>query len=160
MWDALKIEVSKSPEILLFKRFKENFASTTHQNKDLHFPELPVDLLERKSEVIELCKNYLKQPFSRGDYKELVSLDLLYLSEGNDVEALEGFSFSRPGALHKACWMAKLLYAIKMDLLGTNILGELPKGAIFASCQLQKIRRFVQFVVFCYIPWWLTAPVP
>ena len=26
VWDALKIEVSKSPEILLFKRFKENFA--------------------------------------------------------------------------------------------------------------------------------------
>ena len=38
VWDALKIEVSKSPEILLFKRFKENFASIAHQNKDLHFP--------------------------------------------------------------------------------------------------------------------------
>ena len=105
VWNALKIEVLKSPEILLFKRFKENFSSITHQNKDLHFPELPVDLLERKSEVIELCKNYLKQPFSRGDYKELVSLALLYLSEGNEVEALEGFSFSRPDALHKARWM-------------------------------------------------------
>lgn len=87
VWDALKIEVSKSPEILLFKRFKENFASITHQNKDLHFPELPADLLGRKSEVIELCKNYLTQPFSRGDYKELLSLALLYLSEGSEVEA-------------------------------------------------------------------------
>ena len=33
-------------------------------------------------------------------------------------------------------------------------------GKIFRKGQLEKIRRFVKFVVFCYIPWWLTAPIP
>ena len=32
-------------------------------------------------------------------------------------------------------------------------------GKIFGKGQQEKIQRFVKFVVFCYIPWWLTAPV-
>ena len=32
-------------------------------------------------------------------------------------------------------------------------------GKIFGKGQQEKIKRFVKFVVFCYIPWWLTAPV-
>ena len=45
------------------------------------------------------------------------------------------------------------------DLLSNKISKELPKGTVFGSQQLQKIRRFVQFFVFCYVPWWTTAPV-
>ena len=157
VWDSLRIEASNSPEINLFKRFKENFtAITVHLKEDLDFPDPPPALLERKSDITALCQDYLKQRFSRGDYKELATLVLLYLSDGNDTV---GMPFNRPGALHKARWMAKLLYTIKMDLMGSIILKDLPKGAIFASQQLPKLRRFVQFVVFCYISWWLTAPV-
>ena len=32
-------------------------------------------------------------------------------------------------------------------------------GKIFGKGQQEKIERFVKFVVFCYIPWWLTAQV-
>ena len=66
--------------------------------------------------------------------------------------------FVRPGALHKAWWMSKLLYTTEMVLLSTKI-SDLPRGTVFASGQLDKILRFVQFVMYCYIPWWLTAPV-
>ena len=52
--------------------------------------------------------------FVRGDYKELVQLVLLYL---NDDDGLNFTKFERAGALHKARWMAKMLYAIKMELL-------------------------------------------
>ena len=158
VWNALNVEVSKNPEINLFIRFKENFSAITYQNKeDLAFPELHHSLLERKSEIIDLCKYYQNQTFCRGDYKELISLVLIYLSDGNNIES---FSFNKPGALHKARWMAKLLYSIKIALLCTKISKELPEGAIFTSSQQPKIQRFVQFVVFCYIPWWLTSPIP
>ena len=67
--------------------------------------------------------------------------------------------FYRPGAMHKARWMAKLLYAIKMVLLGSIIQRDLPKGQIFARGQLVKLKRFVLFTVFYYVPWWLTSPI-
>ena len=53
-----------------------------------------------------------------------------------------------------------MIYALKMDLLSSKIMKELPRGAVFAAQQQNKIQRFVQFFVFCYIPWWTTAPVP
>ena len=53
-----------------------------------------------------------------------------------------------------------MIYALKIDLLGSKILEELPRGAVFAVQQQKKIQQFVQFVVFCYIPWWITAPIP
>ena len=56
--------------------------------------------------------------------------------------------------------MSKLLFAIEMVLMSTKIATELPKGTVFGRGQLSKLQHFVQFVVFCYVPWWLTSPVP
>lgn len=64
-----------------------------------------------------------------------------------------------PGACHKARWMAKLLYSIKMVLLASKISDELPKGSVFVKHQIKKLQRFVRFAVFCYFPWWATATV-
>ena len=101
------------------------------------------------------CRSLLPKPFIRGDYKELVKLVLFYLGDASQ----ERLQFYQPGAMHKARWMAKLLYSIKMVMLAPKILSELPKGAVFGAGQLEKVRRFVRFVVTCYVPWWLTAPV-
>ena len=46
-----------------------------------------------------------------------------------------------------------------MVLLNKKIL-ELPKGTVFAAQQFSKVCKFVLFVVYCYVPWLLTAPVP
>ena len=56
--------------------------------------------------------------------------------------------------------MSKLLYSIKIVLLGDHILTEMPKDAVFGAGQYEKIERFVRFVILCYVSWWLTAPVP
>ena len=157
VWDALQIEVSKKPEVTLFERFKANFDNITHSDiTGLDFPVVDETLIEPKEEIIKLCKKLLPEKFTRGDYKELITLTLLYLSDENG----KGFTkFQRPGALHKARWMAKLLYTIKMVLLASKINEELPKGAVFAKNQLPKLIRFVKFAIFCYVPWWSTAPV-
>ena len=65
----------------------------------------------------------------------------------------------RPGALHKARWMAKLLYSLKIILLSEKI-NELPKGSVFGSGQFRKLVEFTQFFTFCYIPWWISCPLP
>ena len=130
VWGALKVEVPKKPEVTVFERFKENFDNLTHSDiSGLDFPLIDEQLDDMKNEITELCKMLLKQKFTRGDYKELVTLVLLYLS---DDKGKNFGSFNRPGACHKVCCMAKLLYAIKMVLLATKIREELPKGAVFA----------------------------
>lgn len=53
-----------------------------------------------------------------------------------------------------------MLIGTKMDLLNKSIVQNLPKGTVFGVGQQQKIKRFVKFVMNCYIPWWLTAPLP
>ena len=129
----------------------------THSDiSELDFLLIDEELADMKNEITELCKMLCKQKFTRGDYTEPVTLVLLYLHDNKG----ENFrSFNHPGTCHKACWMAKLLYAIKMVLLATKIREELPKGDVFAFQQLKKLNRFVQFATFCYFPWSTTAPV-
>ena len=127
VWDVMKIEVSKSPEIQIFQRFRKHFSTIETNCENLDFCVTPPNLTDKKDQIIEMCYNYLKQPFSRVDYKELVKLRLLYLG---DPAAKRNFaSFNRPGAMHKARWMSKILYAIKLDLLGSKLSNNL-KGNI------------------------------
>ena len=79
----------------------------------------------------------------------------------------ENFRFLKPGALHKARWMAKLLYAMRIVLLSSKIEVVLPPGAVFEASmakqrkcketQLDKLKRFVQFVLVVCLPWWVTC---
>ena len=168
VWDALNVETSKSPDVSVFKRFKDNFSNLSYNDTDnLNWTDCPPTLQEFKANTINVCKQFSKQKLYRGDYSELVSLTLTYLkAEESQAPSTRKSLFSKrktlfkqPGALHKARWMAKLLYAIKIDLLSIKIDTELPKGTIFSGCQQKdKIHRFVIFVVYVYVPWWLTAP--
>ena len=155
VWDALKIEASKSPDVSLFTRFKEQFATLTHS--DIQIKDIPECLKTKREAIISLCRDYsLLKNLHRGDYKELVSLTLLYLNADEDGHEVK---FQKPGALHKARWMSKLIYSIKIDLLSKQIMDNLPKGSIFSVAQKPLIERFVQFVIFVYVPWWLTCPI-
>ena len=84
VWDSLKIEVSKSPDITIFTRFKENYDAIEYADvADLDIPEVPASLNEKRVSIIQLCKEALalKQNIVRGDYKELVKLTLVYLQD-------------------------------------------------------------------------------
>ena len=47
----------------------------------------------------------------RDDYREFTQLALVYLDANDSV-----VTFQRPCALHKARWMAKLIYTLKIAL--------------------------------------------
>jgi len=123
VWNKLQIEALKSPEISVFQRFKQFFPSIPSTSENLDYLNIPETLSERKEEIVDLCHNYLKRFISRGDYKELVKLTLLYL--GDHTTKTNFAALNRPGALHKARWMSKLLYSIKMSLLGSSISNNL-----------------------------------
>ena len=64
----------------------------------------------------------------------------------------------RPGACHRARWMAKIIiYACKAVFLSDSDQGANTK--ILSRGQRPKVERFLRFVMYVYLPWWLTAPV-
>lgn len=159
VFNDLKIEVSKSPDILLFQRFRKNFDMIPHsgQISDLSIMKMGEFNVEQKAILYDLKKeaiNVLKSKidWTRDDYREFVELSLLFLNEFNGTN----IKFQRPGALHKARWMAKLLYSIKICVLEQQI-SILPPGTVTTSHQVSKIRNFVHFVVLIYSPWWTTC---
>ena len=48
----------------------------------------------------------------KGDYKELIDLSIFYLERKTD----DTFRFKSAGPVHKARWMGKLLYCVKLNL--------------------------------------------
>ena len=89
----------------------------------------------------------------RDDYKEFIELCTVFLN-GKLAECR--VIFKRPGALHKARWMAKLIYSIKICLFEHQI-QDLPRGTITTLQQVSKVRDFVNFVTLVYSTWWITT---
>ena len=106
---------------------------------------------EWRSEALQILKT--QKDLKRDDYLEFVELCILFL--GSD-DAVMSAKFKQPGALHKARWMAKLLYSIKICLLEAQI-SQLPQGTITAAHQVPKVREFVIFATLIYSSWWLTC---
>ena len=84
---------------------------------------------------------------ARDDYKELINFCIKFF--GGKI----AFDFRTPGALHKARWMAKLLYNFKICLLQSAI-EELPPSTNNATMvQLAKLKPFINFSALIYCPW-------
>ena len=122
-----------------------------------YYPALPETFKQRQEEITTLLRDSLNHPFLRGDYKELTELCLLSLTKGMEPV---NFTMIYPGALHKAKWMAKLIYSIKIVLLSNQIKEKLPHGEILTTNQIAKLERFMVFTVVVYVPWWIVCSVP
>ncbi|KAK6196345.1 hypothetical protein SNE40_001586 [Patella caerulea] len=105
----------RSPESSLFGRFRKNY-SALH-----HFPIQTIDLacvcdneeglmLADELRAVTLLQCEKDIDLRRDEYKELIELCTLFLNGHLEKEV----TFKKLGAIHKARWMAKLLYAIKI----------------------------------------------
>ena len=146
----MEIETSKSPDISLFSRFRDNFRFlSSDETESYQYAEDD----DRAEDIRFMCKRILASDSPiRGDYKEVLQLTLMYLDHGNTI-----FTIQAPGAIHKARWMAKILYSIKMLILNNKIIKELPKDAVFRTGQLNKLKRYVKFIIYVYLPWLYTC---
>lgn len=59
-------------------------------------------------------------------------------------------SFKKPGPVHRARWMNKAIYALKMYLFRQQL--------SLSSTEEKSLRKFCIFVVNTYLPSWYTAP--
>ena len=155
VWDSLNVEVSKSKDVSVFVKFRDNFNKLPHADSDA-FTYVDQDmnqfLIDQKVVVMEFLQRLREHPNAdqiliRCDYHELLNLCLAYLGGS------EGYSLHKPGATHKARWMGKLLYSLKIVLLEKHVVDV----KIVSKTQLAKIKRFVTFVIFVYVPWWYTC---
>ena len=103
---------------------------------------------ERQQEMANFFRESLTQSFTRGDYKELVQLCLLIITKGSEPK---NFKMRYPGALHKARWMSKLLYTLKILLLSGQIKEHFQKAETVTSNQKKNWNNllFSQFQYMC-----------
>ena len=62
---------------------------------------------------------------------------------------LEKFTFTKPGALHRARWMAKVIYAIKIMLFKSQF--KMTKQ------EQNSLKKFAIFAVHFYVPNWFVC---
>jgi len=161
VFNDLNVETSKSGEYMIFSRFKKHFDKVPHGSDETlsSFDKCSVAsdsttlalITEWQEKAVAVAEAVVQH--QREDYKEFTELCLLYL---DNVDKSRSFKFHRPGAVHKARWMAKILYAIKVVLLEKQI-SLLPKGTITTVTQQLKLRNFVNFVCLIYSRWWITS---
>ena len=84
-----------------------------------------------------------------------MELSLLYVGD----TSVPFKSFKKPGALHKARWMSKILYSIKIVILSPHITKAVGVKVCTNNTQFNRPQNFVNFVVYVYVPWWLQCPL-
>ena len=136
---------STGPEILFFKRFRENWSKLNHHEPKKQVVPIITASESLKTFISDQLKIATKLP--RDDYRELLNLASLMI--GLDIQ----FTIRKPGALHRARWMAKAIYSLKMELLfnGNEATMELTAG------EFQGMQRFNRFVVCIYLQSWFTC---
>ena len=110
------LPLSSSPNIQLFKRFKDNWEFIDQAKyEDASTDEVAAsgveDIQEKLIKFIEGVLTTETQP--RDDYRELMELTLLFLGRS----PTRGTRFRVPGANHHAWWMAKVIYTFKVWML-------------------------------------------
>ena len=144
-----------SPETTLFKDFQSVWSKI---NKDeyetLHLSE---ELLQdQREDVLRDLKDITgvssgASPKMRADYKECADLTIKALKGSMSHES----AFLKPGACHKARWMANVLYGVKMFMFRSQLLSM---GVITEDLS-EKLRRFTVYVTLYYVREWLTSTV-
>jgi len=85
---------------------------------------------------------HCEKEYPRDDYREFIHLAALMT--GLDVKV----TIRKPGALHRARWMAKAIYSMKIELLFKDNESVIN----LTASELQGIQRFNRFVVCIYLP--------
>ena len=104
-------------------------------------------LVKSRAELITKFQSCIAEGQPRDDYRELLELAIITLGSVPS----RGIRFMRPGALHRARWMAKVIYILKIYLFRSQL--------TLTTREKKGVRRFVNFALIMYIPACFGAPV-
>lgn len=150
---------SSGPEITIFKRFQKSWSGISQSNfrsyeiSTTANEKLSVDIIQ---ETIKFCTYHVTQKQPREDYKELLNLTIIFL--GGVPPG--GVRFRAPAGLHRARWMARLIYSFKLFIFGTTDANK--KDGLF-YLTVREETNIVEFLCFAigsgYIISWINAPL-
>lgn len=132
----ITVENSTSgPEIIIFQKFRDNWKNINSKNyKNFSADtEMFTKLKLIKGNILEFICVKLNQEQPRGDYKELLELADVFLNENKT-----NYNFKPPGALHRARWMSKIIYSIKLFMFKDEI------G--LSENDINGLRQFLLFI--------------
>ena len=138
---------SSSPYIPIFKRFKAAWSGVMHGNFRGLDEQPGTDKF--RTSALELLRENAGKVQIRDDYQELLELTMTVL--GHPPTKIHWRS---PGKVHRARWMAKLIYAIKIYWFRDQ-------RNVFNLTKMEEkhLHRFVQFGALLYTKAWTEAPL-
>lgn len=138
---------SSGPDIQLFKRFKTNWDKIDQSDYKTVIDDTTSNIVKNvAADRISFAQKQLQVYQPRDDYKELLHLTIIYL--GGVPE--KGILFRRPAGLHRARWMAKAMYCLKIFLFKHQFK--------LTGKEEEAVRDICIFTVMIYIKYWFQAP--
>jgi len=107
-------DVSKSPNMEMFGHFRDYWPRIDQSSFSTAMEDesMAVMIAPWKDDIIKFCISQLEKVQPRDDYRQLLELSIVFLG-GNPPR---GITFQYPGAIHRARWMARAIYSLKMWL--------------------------------------------
>ena len=137
------------PKIKLFERFAENWCRIDKEAYESGIIEesVSIRLQPVRDNLVSFLNCQLLEHQPRDDYKELLNLALVFLGAPP-----KGIRIIAPGAMHRARWMAKLIYCLKIYLFRSQF--------ILTGRELSGLMEFNIFVIQIYLKAWYTCQSP
>ncbi|KYN06617.1 hypothetical protein ALC62_02431 [Cyphomyrmex costatus] len=138
---------SNGPEIKLFQRFQKAWSTIdkSQYESGLQDSNLSYLITPLREDLVIFIQNQMKMFQPRDDYKELLQLALLFMGENS----IKPVNIRAPGAVHRARWMAKTIYCLKIYLFR--------KQFPITKSELAALRQFNIFTVGIYLKNWYTC---
>lgn len=140
--------ISTGPDILIFKRFKEQwqFIDGEKFQPASSDPSVEALIASSRADILQFATAQLTLAHPRDDYEELLELSVIFVGS----TPARGIHFRAPGAMHRARWMAKTIYALKVWMFRDQFR--------MTAAEEKGMRDLAIFVVLIYLRAWLTAP--
>ncbi|XP_057329829.1 uncharacterized protein LOC130670438 [Microplitis mediator] len=127
------------PQIKLFERFKKKWPT-------IDKTEFEGGNIENRTKIRDFIYDQLKNQQPRDDYREFLMLSLIYLGETT------GFLIYKPGAYHRARWMSKIIYCLKIYIF---------RGQFrLSKSELNRLKAFNDFIIEIYLKVWFLCQSP
>lgn len=150
---------SKAPEDPLFSRFRKVFSFIDVEAKEVwEWPDTNDWRHERATDVLTWAENHMELgTWPREDYRELLELTVIFL--GGVVKRTQHGSFNiistpirKPGACHRARFMAHCLYILKIFLFRAQFDELTPE-------QASQISILAEYIALIHVPYFLKTPL-
>ncbi|XP_050714934.1 uncharacterized protein LOC126997731 [Eriocheir sinensis] len=153
-------DTSKSPNIELFHHFKEYWprVDQTSFRTAMVDEEMRSRVAEWREEVIMFATDQLHQHQPRDNYRELLELTIIFLGG----QPPKGVRFRYPGAIHRARWMSRAIYTLKMVIFREQYPMDQRPGPSRRQTRSETSWNHSEevaiFIVQVYAKYWFQAP--